>query len=174
MSARFLHGLRGRAAPTPRADHVPARGRDNARPDITRMYWTARVTLLADAANLAGFDAVFASGSAGGRDAGRPTRLRRRRRRTGERRARADARREGSGPSASAELVRRAFDPRHGRADELRRALRRALPVIDSRRRGRPEARQLDLRRTLRRARAGRDQSFAPDAAAAHRGRSCC
>jgi uncharacterized protein len=163
-ASRLLHGF------------VRALGADPARriaflravaeatpPDITRMYWTARVTLVGDVRELPHFDAVFDEWFRGrtttpvadasetpapqSRGAGELEPL---------------LVREGSGRSASQlELVRRRDFPHGPPLIELRRALRRALPVIDSRRRKAARRGRLDVRRTLRRARAGEIVSFA-------------
>ncbi len=139
---------------------------DATPPDIERTYWTARVTLVGDVRELPHFDAVFDEWFRGRT----PTPV-------------ADASetpapqssgqgelepllvREGSGRSASSlELVRRRdfpHTPDRVALSELRRALRRALPVIDSRRRKAARRGRLDVRRTLRRARAGEIVAFA-------------
>ncbi len=136
-------------------------------PDITRLYWTARVTLVGDVRDIARFDAVFDAWFRG-REASAPVAE------ASETQAPQPGQsgeldpievREGSGRSASSlELVRRRdfpHTPDRIPLIELRRALRQALPTIDSRRRRAARKGGLDVRRTLRRARAGEIVDFA-------------
>jgi len=129
-------------------------------PDITRLYWTARVTLVADAREFPRFDAVFDEWFRGrtptpAADASETPAPQS----SGQGELEPILVREGSGRSASSlELVRRrefAHDADRVALVELRRALRWSLPVIDSRRRRAARKGRLDVRRTLRRARAG-------------------
>jgi uncharacterized protein len=132
-------------------------------PDITRLYWTARVTLLADVRDLPHFDAAFDEWFRGRTttavaDASDT--------RTPQPSAAGELEpllvREGSGRSASSlEIVRRREFPHGPPLTALRRALRQALPVTDSRRRKAARRGRLDVRRTLRRARAGEIVAFA-------------
>jgi uncharacterized protein len=164
MSAAFLHGFARACGADPARTITFLRAvADATPPDITRMYWTARVTLLADVRDLRRFDAVFDEwfrgrtttpvADASETQAPQPGQH-------GE--LEPMLVREGSGRSASSlELVRRRDFPHGPPLIELRRALRRALPVIDARRRKAARKGQLDVRRTLRRARAGEIVSFA-------------
>jgi uncharacterized protein with von Willebrand factor type A (vWA) domain len=158
MSAVFLHGFARACGADPARTITFLRAvADATPPDITRMYWTARATLLADVRDLPHFDAVFDEwfrgrtttpvADASETQAPQPGQ-------TGE--LEPILVREGSGRSASSlELVRRRDFPHGPPLVELRRALRQALPVIDSRRRKAAKRGRLDVRRTLRRARAG-------------------
>jgi uncharacterized protein with von Willebrand factor type A (vWA) domain len=156
--ARRMTFLRAVAGATPR--------------DITRLFWTARVTLVSRALDLATFDAVFDAWFRGGEppvvavapddssetSAPEPS---------AEGELEAMQLSEGSGRDAShIDLRRRPSFPRttaddRARLHALRRALRDVLPAIDSRRRRAAKRGQLDLRRTLRRATAGEIASLA-------------
>jgi uncharacterized protein with von Willebrand factor type A (vWA) domain len=163
-AAELLHGFVRALGADPARRIVFLRAVAEAPPnDITRLYWTARVTLLADVRELPRFDAVFDEwfrgrtttpvADASETQAPQPGQH-------GE--LEPILVREGSGRSASAlELVRRRDFPHGPPLIELRRALRRALPVIDSRRRKAARRGRLDVRRTLRRARAGEIVEFA-------------
>jgi uncharacterized protein len=166
-AARHLHGFaRACGADAARRIVFLRAVAEATPPDVTRMYWTARVTLVGDVRDIPRFDAVFdewfrgrtttpvadasdtpAPQSRGGGEL-EPLLVR-----------------EGSGRSASAlELVRRRdipHAPDRVALIELRRALRQALPGIDSRRRKAARRGRLDVRRTLRRARAGEIVAFA-------------
>ena len=137
--------------------------RDATPPDITRMYWTARVTLVGDVREIPRFDAIFDEWFRGRTTtpvADASDTLAPQARGAGE--LEPVLVREGRGRSASQlELVRRRDFPNGPPPIELRRALRRALPVIDSRRRKAARRGRLDVRRTLRRARAGEIVAFA-------------
>ncbi len=164
-ASRLLHGFVRALGADPARRIVFLRAvADAAPPDITRLYWTARVTLVADVRELPRFDAIFdewfrgRSASAPLADASETQAPQ-----PGERgELEPIVVREGSGRSASQlELVRRRDFPHGPPPIELRRALRRALPVIDSRRRKAARRGRLDVRRTLRRARAGEIVAFA-------------
>ncbi|WP_051324267.1 vWA domain-containing protein [Candidatus Solirubrobacter pratensis] len=140
--------------------------------DITRLFWTARVTLVSRVQDLAAFDAVFDAWFRGGEPpvaavapednsqtaAPEPSA-------EGELEAMRFS--EGSGRDASHIDLRRRPAFRRTASDErrmlhaLRRALESVLPTIDSRRRKASKRGQLDLRRTLRRATAGEVGSLA-------------
>jgi hypothetical protein len=135
-------------------------------PDVERMFWTARVTLVSRVQDLAAFDAVFAAWFHGdpppvvasppqdGSDTASPEPK-------GDGDLDAVQWKEGSGRHASPLDLRRRrrFAPATAddreRLRELRRALREVLPAIDSRRRRPAKRGRLDVRRTLRRASAG-------------------
>jgi uncharacterized protein with von Willebrand factor type A (vWA) domain len=128
--------------------------RDNTPPDLTRLYWLARVTLVTHRDQLPWFDAVFFKHFAGMDMPVEPE---------GEGESEAPEASgggeleplvlsEGTGRSASVHDLRhhRAFEDTREDLRELRRALGEHLPRIRSRRR-RPDRRgHLDLRRTLR------------------------
>jgi uncharacterized protein with von Willebrand factor type A (vWA) domain len=128
--------------------------RDNTPPDLTRLYWLARVTLVTHRDQLPWFDAVFFKHFAGA-DAPREARE------EGESEAPQGGETgapeplllsEGTGRTASVHDLRhtRSFEATSEDLRTLRRALHEHLPCVRSRRR-RPERRgQLDLRRTLR------------------------
>jgi len=140
--------------PDKRIDFLTAL-RDHQPPDIGRLYWLARITLVTRLDELPAFDALFATwfhgapatvqrGEEGESQAPQPSK-------DGELQPQLIA--EGTGKDASVhELVHhRSFDATDADLAELRRALARHLPTIRSRRR-RPARRgaQIDLRRTLR------------------------
>jgi uncharacterized protein len=162
-AAELLHGFARACGADPARTITFLRAVADATPhDITRMYWTARVTLVGDVRDISRFDAVFDAWFRG-RTASTPAEASE----TPAPRATGGELepmlvREGRGRSASSlELVRRRDFP-HGPPEiELRRALRKALPVIDSRRRKAARRGRLDVRRTLRRARAGEIVAFA-------------
>jgi uncharacterized protein with von Willebrand factor type A (vWA) domain len=133
-------------------------------PDVERLFWTARVTLVACAEDLDAFDAVFAAWFRGGP----PLVIQ-------ERAPEDSSDTAAPEPSADGELEavewaegtgrhsspldlrhRRRFGPAspedRARLHELRRALATVLPEIDARRRRAAKRGQLDVRRTLRRA----------------------
>jgi uncharacterized protein with von Willebrand factor type A (vWA) domain len=151
-----LDGFLADWAPIPakRIDFLTAL-RDNRPPDIARLYWLARVTLVTRLDEVPAFEALFDvwfrgapatvhAGEEGESQAPRPSK-------DGELQPQLIA--EGTGKDASVhELVNhRAFDATDADLAELRRALERHLPTIRSRRR-RPARRgqSIDLRRTLR------------------------
>jgi uncharacterized protein len=152
-----LDGFLAEWAPIPekRIDFLTAL-RDDPLPDIARLYWLARVTLVTRLEDLPAFDALFATWFKGAPatleppDAGEseappdPAK-------TGELQPQLIA--EGTGKDASVHELRhrRDFDATAGDLAELRQALREHLPRIRSRRR-RPARRgpYIDLRRTLR------------------------
>jgi hypothetical protein len=172
LAARHLHGfvraLRDAGLPVDPARRITfLRAIAEATPpDVERLFWTARVTLVSGVQDLAVFDAVFAAWFHGGpppalkvapqgsSDTASP-----------EPKGGGDLEavqwKEGSGRHASAlDLRRRRRFPPAGAEDrerlrELRRALRDVLPAIDSRRRKPAKRGQLDVRRTLRRSPAG-------------------
>jgi uncharacterized protein with von Willebrand factor type A (vWA) domain len=130
--------------------------RDNPPPDITRLYWLARVTLVSHRDQLGWFDALFAKHFAGVALAPEPQQ-------EGESEAPEGAGggeaepvvlSEGTGRDASVHELRhtRRYDATTDDLRALRRALDEHLPCIRSRRR-RPDRRgHLDVRRTLRHA----------------------
>ena len=130
--------------------------RDNTPPDITRLYWLARVTLVSHRDQLPEFDAIFAKHFAG---VAVPAQAEQ----EGESEAPQGGETgelepmllsEGTGRTASVHDLhnRRGFDPTTEDLRDLRRALEKHLPRVRSRRR-RPDRRgHLDLRRTLRHA----------------------
>jgi uncharacterized protein with von Willebrand factor type A (vWA) domain len=143
-----------RPIPEKRIDFLRALA-ENEPPSITRLYWLARVTLVTRLEDIPAFDAVFAAWFAGAPQTVESSE-------EGEEQAPQPTQAgdlspvelaEGTGKSASVhELVnRRSYDATDEDLAELRRALRRQLPTIRSRRR-RPARRgaQIDLRRTLR------------------------
>jgi uncharacterized protein len=166
VAAAHLHGFVTAvgADPAKRMDFLRAIA-EATPPDIERMYWTARVTLVSRAEDLARFDAVFDAWFRGRAlpaaavpedssetEAPSPK---------GTQELDAVQVSEGSGREASQVDLRRR--PRFERTTAeqrmrlhaLRRAIQDVLPAIDSRRRTRARRGQLDLRRTLRRATAG-------------------
>jgi uncharacterized protein with von Willebrand factor type A (vWA) domain len=163
-AARLLHGFARACGADPARRTVFLRAVAQAPPaDITRLYWTARVTLLADVRDLPRFDAVFDEWFRG-----RTTTPVAEASETPAPQSQGAGElepilvREGSGRSASSlELVRRRDFPHGPPLTELRRALRRTLPLIDSRRRKAARRGRLDVRRTLRHARAGEIVVFA-------------
>jgi uncharacterized protein with von Willebrand factor type A (vWA) domain len=128
--------------------------RDNTPPDLARLYWLARVTLVASREDIPVFDALFAKHFAGVALSGEPEQ---------EGESEAPEREgggepepvllsEGTGRDASVHELRnrRRYDPTSEDLRALKRALDEHLPRIRSRRR-RPDRRgHLDLRRTLR------------------------
>ena len=163
-AADLLHGFVRALGADPARRIVFLRAIADATPrDITRLYWTARVTLLADVRDLSRFDAVFDEWFRGRTttpvaDASETPAPQSR----GAGELEPILVREGSGRSASSlELVRRRDFAPGPPLTELRRALRRSLPMIDSRRRRAARKGTLDVRRTLRRARAGEIVEFA-------------
>jgi uncharacterized protein with von Willebrand factor type A (vWA) domain len=128
--------------------------RDNPPPDLIRLYWLGRITLVAAREDIPAFDAVFAKHFAGAAPVAEAEQ-------SGESEAPESAGggelepvvlTEGTGRSASVHDLRnrRSFEPTSEDLRALRRALDEHLPRIRSRRR-RPERRgHLDLRRTLR------------------------
>ena len=130
--------------------------RDNQPPDLIRLYWLARVTLVARREDIPAFDALFAKHFAGVAPVGRPER-------PGESEAPERGEQgelapvvlgEGAGKDASVHELRnrRHYDVTTDDLRALKRALDEHLPCIRSRRR-RPDRRgHLDLRRTLRHA----------------------
>jgi uncharacterized protein with von Willebrand factor type A (vWA) domain len=154
--SEVLDGFLAELAPIPekRIDFLTAL-RDNSPPDITRLYWLARVTLVSRLDDIPFFDAVFATHFAGApplaesRDdegesqAPEP-------RKDGE--LQAVVLSEGTGKNASVHELehRRDYDTTQEDLTELRKALARHLPRVRSRRL-RPHRRgRIDLRRTLR------------------------
>ena len=141
--------------PEKRIDFLTAL-RDNVPPDLTRLYWLARVTLVSRLEDVPAFDALFATWFKGAPATVEP-------REEGESEAPPDGGgsdelqpqliAEGTGKDASAHELRnrRDFDQTAADLAELRKALREHLPTIRSRRR-RPARRgpSIDLRRTLR------------------------
>jgi uncharacterized protein with von Willebrand factor type A (vWA) domain len=156
VTAAVLDGFLDDWAPIPqkRIDFLTAL-RDNSPPDITRLYWLARVTLLTRADDLPAFDAAFSAWFAGvpqtveseeegEEQAPRP-------KPDGE--LQPVQRTEGTGKRASVDdlVNRREYEPTVEELATLRKALRAHRPTIRSRRR-RPARRgaHIDLRRTLR------------------------
>jgi uncharacterized protein len=166
-AAAHLHGFVTAlgADPAKRIDFLRAVA-EATPPDIERMYWTARVTLVSRAEDLPRFDALFDAWFRGAEiprvavvpedasetEAPEPG---------SEGELDAVAFDEGSGREASRiDLRRRPSFSRttaeqRARLHELRRAIADVLPAIDSRRRAHARRGTLDLRRTLRRATAG-------------------
>jgi uncharacterized protein with von Willebrand factor type A (vWA) domain len=131
--------------------------RDNPPPDLARLYWLARVTLVSRLEDIPAFDAVFATWFAGApplivpppddhtgeTEAPKPS---------GEEELRPIELSEGSGKSASVHELRhrRTFDATTHDTAELRRALAEHLPRRRALRRTRARRGSIDLRRTLR------------------------
>jgi uncharacterized protein len=152
-----IEGFLAEWAPIPekRIDFLTAL-RDNVPPDVTRLYWLARVTLVSRLEDVPAFDALFATWFKGAPATVEP-------RDEGESEAPPDSGgsdelqpqliAEGTGRDASVHELRnrRTFDPTADDLAALRKALREHLPTIRSRRR-RPARRgpYIDLRRTLR------------------------
>jgi uncharacterized protein with von Willebrand factor type A (vWA) domain len=141
------------AAPQRRIDFMTAL-RDNPPADITRLYWLARVTLVARRESIPLFDAVFATHFAGLPPVAEPED-------SGETEKPQPGKQgelqpvvlaKGTGKSASADELRhtRTYDPTTDDLAELRRALAEHLPCVRSRRRAPHRRGHLDLRRTLR------------------------
>ncbi len=128
--------------------------RDNQPPDVRRLYWLARVTLVTRVDDLPAFDALFAAHFMGTPlptenpyDEGETQAPQR-----GEQELAPLVLSRGTGRSAAVHDLRnqRTFDPTTEDLHALRRALKEHLPRIRSRRL-RPRRRgQIDLRRTLR------------------------
>ncbi len=134
-----------------------ARCADNPPPDLTRLYWLARVTLVSRLEDIPSFDAVFATHFAGA-----PPDI--------DSRADDERRDRGAGsPSATASCSRSSSPrapararastscatgaPTTRRTEDLPSCARRSrehLPRVRSRRRARTGAARIDLRRTLR------------------------
>ena len=144
-----------RAVPERRIDFLTAL-RDNQPPDITRLYWLARVTLVARREDIPLFDALFATHFAGAPPVAEP-RQRGRERSAAEPRAascsrccsaRAPARARASTTCATAAATSRPPTT----SPSCARRSREHVPQVRSRRL-RPRRRgQIDLRRTLRHA----------------------
>jgi uncharacterized protein len=143
------------ASPERRIDFLCAL-RDNTPPDLTRLYWLARVTLVSRLEEIPAFDALFSVHFAGAPRTVVPDE-------SGETEApkpkgggelQPVLLAEGTGRDASLHELRnrRRYDETADDLGELRRALRRHLPCVPSRRRRPARRGQLDLRRTLRRA----------------------
>jgi uncharacterized protein with von Willebrand factor type A (vWA) domain len=143
-----------RPIPEKRLDFLTAL-RDEPLPDLSRLYWLARVTLVTRLEDIPAFDALFATFFKGAPPAAEPGD-------EGESEAPPESKSgdlqpqliaEGTGKDASVHELRnrREFDATAADLTELRRALREHLPRIRSRRR-RPARRgpYIDLRRTLR------------------------
>jgi uncharacterized protein with von Willebrand factor type A (vWA) domain len=132
--------------------------RDNPPPDLARLYWLARVTLVSRLEDIPSFDAVFATWFAGA-----PPIFEQPPDEEGETEApkpRADEElapiqlSEGTGKSASFHELRnrRSYDPTTHDLAELRKALAEHLPRRRALRRKRARRGTIDLRRTLREA----------------------
>lgn len=128
--------------------------RDNTPPDLARLYWLARVTLVGSREDIPEFDTLFAKYFAGVAPETEPDEAGESEAPEGEGGGELEPAvlSEGTGRSASVHDLRhrRTFDPTSEDLQALRRALDQHLPRIRSRRR-RPDRRgHLDLRRTLR------------------------
>jgi uncharacterized protein with von Willebrand factor type A (vWA) domain len=151
LIADFLDDLA--ASPARRIDFMTAL--KDPPPNITRLYWLARVTLVERREDIAPFNAVFAAHFHGAppipetdtseTEAPQPSA-------GGE--LQPVAIRKGTGRSAAAEDLpnRRTYDPTTESLAELRQALAEHLPRVRSRRQRTARRGRLDLRRTLRHA----------------------
>ena len=143
-----------RPIPDKRIDFLTAL-RDSELPDVTRLYWLARVTLVMRLEDLPRFDALFAVHFLGTpKQPAPPTE-------ESDEQAPQPSEQgelepivlgEGTGKSASVHDLRnqRTYDATGDDLAELRRALAEHLPRIRSRRRRPARRGQIDLRRTLR------------------------
>ena len=150
--ANFLDALA--ASPERRIDFFTAL-RDNPPADLMRLYWLARVTLVADRESIPPFNALFATYFTGappivepqseGESEARPSK-------SGE--LQPVLLGEGTGKNASVHELRnrRRYEPTTDDLAELRKALAKHLPQVRSRRLRRARRGHLDLRRTLRHA----------------------
>ncbi len=152
LLANFLDDLA--ASPERRIDFFTAL-RDNPPADLMRLYWLARVTLVADRESIPPFNALFAAYFTGAPPIAEPQH-------EGESEAPPDQGGElqpvllgeGTGKSASVHELRnrRRYEPTTDDLAELRKAVAQHVPQVRSRRL-RPRRRgQIDLRRTLRHA----------------------
>lgn len=143
-----------RPIPDKRMDFLRALAAE-APPDITRLYWLARVTLVTRLEDLPRFDALFGVHFLGNPARERPPSE------EGEEQApqppnagehQPAGLREGTGKHASVHELqhRRSYDPTREDLAELRKALAEHLPQIRSRRRRPARRGHIDLRRTLR------------------------
>jgi uncharacterized protein with von Willebrand factor type A (vWA) domain len=155
-SSRVIEGFLAdwRTGPE-RREHFLRALADNTPPDIGRLYWLARVTLVADRDDIPAFDAVFAAHFAGGQ------RAKAREDHPGETEAPQPSKEgelqpielaEGTGKQASIHELRhrRTYPATAEDLTELRKEIREHLPRIRARRRKRARRGEIDLRRTLR------------------------
>jgi uncharacterized protein with von Willebrand factor type A (vWA) domain len=152
LLANFVDDLA--ASPERRIDFFTAL-RDNPPADLMRLYWLARVTLVADRESIPPFNALFATYFTGAPSVAEP-----------ETSGEAEAPKnhggdlqpvlagEGTGKSASVDELRnrRSYEPTMDDLAELRKAIAEHLPHIRSRRLRPMRRGHLDLRRTLRHA----------------------
>jgi uncharacterized protein with von Willebrand factor type A (vWA) domain len=128
---------------------------ENTPPDITRLYWLARITLVTRLEDVPSFDAVFATWFAGAPPIAEPPPE------EGETQAPEPEREgelqpvqlaEGTGKSASVHELRnrRTYDATQEDLAALRKAVQEHLPRIRSRRLKPARRGQIELRRTLR------------------------
>jgi uncharacterized protein len=150
--AQFVDDLA--ASPERRIDFFTAL-RDNPPQDLMRLYWLARVTLVADRESIRPFNALFATHFAGAPPIAEPQ---------GEGETEAPKNQggelqpvligEGTGKSASVHDLRnrRRYEPTTEDLAELRKAIAEYVPQVRSRRLKPHRRGHLDLRRTLRHA----------------------